>query len=203
MKPIFSTVLITFILCFSCTQNQKLGNRELNSELLQKIDAVHQQMMKQGNISEEEKEAIRSLAAMVAGKGIENPYDSSSANYLNSFGEVDIIPTYLGCENESKDEQLQCFINRITKFINAEFNMDVAKKLKLTGTQEIDVFVKIDKNGYPSALKVRDTFVELQAEAVRVLNKIPRMTPASKNGEKVDVVYPDRDIPHTIILEMN
>lgn len=204
MKSISYKILFLLVLgCISCLEKPQLDARKTNSDLLKKVDAVHRQMMKQGNISDEEKAAIRSLAALVSGNGIKDPSDPSSEYYAISFREVEQIPIYPGCENLDKDQQRQCFIDQLNQFITSEFNRDIFEKLGLSGSQQIDVFVFIDKQGYPSALKVRDTFIELQAEALRVLNKIPRMTPARENNEPVAVQYPDGDIPHQIRFEID
>lgn len=199
----YHTFIILALCSFSCLEKPKSESRKINSELLKKVDAVHQQMMKQGNISDEEREAIQGLAALVSGNGIKDPSDPSSEYYAISFGEVEQIPIYPGCENLDKDKQRQCFVDQLNQFINSEFNRGIFEKLDLSGSQQIDVFVFIDKQGYPSALKVRDTFIELQAEALRVLNKIPRMTPARENNKPVAVQYPDGDIPHQIRFEID
>lgn len=159
--------------------------------------------MQQGNISDEERAAIRGLAKLVEGEGIKSPTDPKSKYYAISFDETDQIPVYPGCENQPKEELQQCFSDQLNQFINTEFNRDVFKQLGLSGKQQIDVFVYIDKQGYPSALKVQDTFIEIQAESIRVLNKIPRMIPAMKGNKAVATVFPSVDTPYQVIFQLD
>ena len=188
-------LFIIISLCSSsCTKNTLNEDR---SPLLIKIDAVHRQMMKQGNISMKEEEAIRALAALLPKETIEDPRGNS--NFI-SYNEIEIKPIYSGCENLNIEEQHQCFLNKLDVFIKSEFNNEVIESLNLSGKQEIDIFIKIDKYGYPTAFKVRGTLVELQAESGRTLNKIPRFIPGLKDGQNIDVIFPDFDTPYTIVL---
>lgn len=198
MLFLYSACIMT--LSTACKQKAS-SSGHLNSELLQKIDAVHQQMQIQGNINEEERNAIKSLASLVSLDGLKSSQDTSNNNTF-LFNEVENVPIYPGCEDLNPEDTKQCFIDNVTQFITTEFDTNIAKNLKLSGVQEIEIFFKINEKGYVSNIKVRDTYLELQAEAVRVLNKIPRMIPASKNGTSVGVDYPDYEIPHTIIFEI-
>ena len=54
--------------------------------------------------------------------------------------------------------------------------------------KEVEAFFIIDKNGNRTGMKVRDAEVNIQAEILRVLRKIPIMKPAVHNGKSVSVL---------------
>ena len=57
------------------------------------------------------------------------------------------------------------------------------------GEYKIRALVKIDKTGKASVLKVDAPNTTLEKEVVRIINKLPNMTAATKNGEPVDVSF--------------
>lgn len=185
LRRLIHTIIVSLILLMiSCDQkNTSLKNSD--SELLQRITAVQQQMQQQGNISEKEKRAILSLVSLVSSDGMVDPLNKNSL----AFNEVEIAPVFPGCEEFTKEKSKQCFTERVTEFVNAEFDINIAKSLNLSGAQKIEVFFVINDKGILSNLKVRDTNLELQAEAVRVIRKIPHMIPASHHGNNVSVIY--------------
>ena len=161
------------------------GQNNTKSELIKKINAVQQQVMAQGNISELEEKAILSLCSILTkNDGLEN-YNSDDRMILK---DVEMAPIYYGCEDLSIKEIRKCFNNKISAFIKREFNPNVIKYLKLLKPKEVDAFFIIDEKGNRTGMKVRNSELTVQAEILRVLRKIPIMKPAFHDGKSVSVL---------------
>ena len=181
---IFSLILST--LCtVSYGQESQIAEKP-ESELINKINAVQQQIMVQGNMSEEEQLAISSLCSLVS------PVDGFDNKYITDgvilFKDVENAPTYNGCEGLSTEETKKCFNESISKFIKQVFNPSIANALDISEAQQVAAFFIIDENGNLSGMKIRDAEVTIQAEIGRVLRKIPKMKPATQDGINVPVL---------------
>lgn len=155
-----------------------------NGELIDKINAVDEQMMVQGNINDEERQAILGLASLVSNEeDFTNQKDLKGVVHLDT---VEFSPVYPGCEGLNKDETRQCFIDSIDTYVKKTFNPDV---IEVTEPHSIEVIFKIDEQGEIVNLKARDANVVVQAEALRVIKSLPNMKPATQNGKAVAVMY--------------
>lgn len=181
---IFSITLF-ILLTVSCRQEpQSSGKSE--SELIIKVKAVQQQMMKQGNMSEEEELALASLCGLISrSDGFDNNFSPDDAIL---FKDVENVPVYKGCEGLSEEGTKKCFKESILKFIKQEFNTSIAKALAISEPQQMAAFFIIDENGNISGMKIRDAELTIQAEIGRVLKKIPKMKPATQEGMNVSVL---------------
>ena len=163
------------------TTNQK--NTE--SELIMKINAVQQQVMAQGNITEDEEQAMLSLCSIMS-------RDDGLANYNPDnrmiLKDVEIAPVYNGCEELSEEEIKECFNNKVSTFIKREFNLSLSKDLNLSEPNQVEAFFIINENGNLTGMKVRNSEITIQAEILRVLRKMPVMKPAIHNGKSVAVL---------------
>jgi hypothetical protein len=179
-------ILTIFIvlLCFSCKEeSNSLKNTE--SDLMTKINAVQEQVMAQGNMTEAEEQALLSLCSIVSQDDGMAIYTSDDSVILN---DVEIPPVYNGCEELSIEETRECFTNKVSTFIKSEFNLSVSKDLSLSEPKQVDVFFIINESGNLTGMKVRNSEVTVQAEILRVLRKMPIMKPAVHNGESVSVL---------------
>jgi len=178
---LISLLIIAFL--FSCEHKSSSNTSE--SELIHKINAVQQQVMVQGNISEEEAQAMLSLCSIMSKSDGLGDYSPDNRMVLK---DVDIAPVYEGCEKLSAIETKACFNNKVKAFIKREFNLKVSKDLNLAEQKQVEAFFIIDENGNRTGMKVRDAEVNIQAEILRVLRKIPIMKPANNNGKSVSVL---------------
>ncbi|MGE5944629.1 MAG: energy transducer TonB [Flavobacteriales bacterium] len=106
------------------------------------------------------------------------------------FAVIDNVPAFPGCKNlASRDEKKDCTSKSITEHINKNFNTELATKLGLEGRQRIHVLFKIDTEGNIVNIVARAPHPALEAEAVRVINTLPKMQPGEHNGKKVIVPY--------------
>ena len=107
------------------------------------------------------------------------------------FNEVDVPPVLKSCVSISDvEEQKKCTSYGVSKFVNKNFNMQVAKDAGLTGEKHlIEVLFKINKQGNAENIKARGPHPDLEKEAMRVINLLPEFIPGKHKGEKVDVEY--------------
>ena len=177
MKKLILLLLLIPLLSF--------GQKNIESELIMKINAVQQQVMAQGNITEDEEQAMLSLCSIMS-------RDDGLANYNPDnrmiLKEVEIAPVYNGCEELSEEEIKECFNNKVSTFIKREFNLSLSKDLKLSEPNQVEVFFIINENGNLTGMKVRNSEITIQAEILRVLRKMPVMKPAIHNGKSVAVL---------------
>ena len=118
---------------------------------------------------------------------------SNSTNVENVIvpdGVIEKVPIYPGCEglpgNEAKKN---CMSEAITSFVEKKFNTTFGKGLGLTGKQRILVIFKIDKTGNVKDIRARAPHKSFEAEAIRVISLLPKMTPGLQFGETVIVPY--------------
>ena len=171
-------------LCISCNEeSNSLKNTE--SDLITKINAVQEQLMAQGNTTEDEEKALLSLCSIVSHDDGLETYTTENSIILK---DVEIVPIYNGCEELSIGETRECFNNKVSTFIKREFNVNLFEDLNLSEPKQVEAFFIINENGNITGMKVRDSEVTVQSEILRVLRKIPVMKPASQNGESVSVL---------------
>jgi len=180
---VVSTIFMV-LLFFSCKEESN-SEKNTESDLKMKINAVQEQVMAQGNITEEEEQALLSLCSIVS-------HDDGLATYTTDnsiiLKDVEIAPVYNGCEDLTIEETRECFNDKVSAFIKREFNMNVSKDLNLSEPKQVEVFFIINEKGNLTGMKVRDSEVTVQAEILRVLRKTPVMKPATQNGESVSVL---------------
>ena len=174
-----------FLLFASSCKEESNSLKNTESDLITKINAVQQQVMAQGNMTEKEEQALLSLCSIVS-------HDDGLATYTTDnsmlLKDVENTPVYNGCEELLIEETRECFNNKVSTFIMREFNLSVSKDLNLSEPKLVEAFFIINENGNLTGMKVRDSEVTVQAEILRVLRKMPVMKPATHNGESVSVL---------------
>ncbi|MBI9041944.1 energy transducer TonB [Lutibacter sp.] len=107
------------------------------------------------------------------------------------FDLVEITPITIDCNPNSEKEILKkCVKNSITSHVNKTFNAGLAYKLGLkSGLHKIDVSFIISINGEIVNITTEGNNKELNAEAIKVINRLPKMTPGMVNGKIVNVKY--------------
>ena len=79
--------------------------------------------------------------------------------------------------------------DKIAKFVQRNFNTDLAGDLGLSGRQRISVIFKIDRSGNISGVRARAPHPQLEDETIRVINLLPKMKPGMQLGKAVIVPY--------------
>ncbi|WP_010229635.1 energy transducer TonB [Gillisia marina] len=106
------------------------------------------------------------------------------------FIEIEDVPIFPGCEVFlENEERKKCMSEKITKFINKEFNSDLGNKLGLKGINRINVMFKIDETGNITDVQTRAAHPQLEIEARRVIEALPKMKPGKQRGNPVIVQY--------------
>ena len=106
-----------------------------------------------------------------------------------SFSTVNNVPIFPGCDKGNNAERRKCMSQKITKFVQKEFNVNIARNLGLYGRQRISVIFKINKKGNVVGVRARAPHPNLKKEAIRVVNMIPKMKPGMQLGKAVIVPY--------------
>lgn len=107
------------------------------------------------------------------------------------FSVIEQVPLIEGCETlVNLKEQKECFSNKINEHVMKNFNTELANNLDLEkGVKRIFVSFKIDVNGDVVNVKARAPHKDLEEEAIRVINLLPKMTPGTDKGKQVNVPY--------------
>ena len=149
---VVSTIFMV-LLFFSCKEESN-SEKNTESDLKMKINAVQEQVMAQGNMTEEEEQALLSLCSIVS-------HDDGLATYTTDnsiiLKDVEIAPVYNGCEDLTIEETRECFNDKVSAFIKREFNMNVSKDLNLSEPKQVEAFFIINEKGNLTGMKVRDS----------------------------------------------
>lgn len=107
------------------------------------------------------------------------------------FSKLDQSPMFEACQSiTGKSEQQKCFSDQVTRHIVTSFNTKLGKDLSLVkGVKRINVMFRIDKDGLVYDVKARAPHPDLETEAIRVINSLPKITPAMHEGKTVNVTY--------------
>ncbi len=139
-----------------------------------------------GNASAKKITSIKEKAALVGSLNLDN--ESILENV--PFTLVEEIPLFKGCTKVSIAEQGKCFKEEVIKHIRKNFRYpEDAYEDNIQGR----VFAQfiIDKDGSVTDLNIRGPYKGdlLEAEAKRIIKKLPQFTPGKHNGKPVKVKY--------------
>lgn len=103
---------------------------------------------------------------------------------------IDEVPTTEACEKlATNDEKRDCLSFTISDFVNKNFNTNLGKELGLKGRQRIMVIFMIEKDGQIGDVRAKSQHPGLEAEAIRVVKMLPKMSPGMHNGKPMAVPY--------------
>ena len=102
---------------------------------------------------------------------------------------IENVPIFPGCDKGNNTERRMCMSRKITKLVQKNFKVKLAAELGLLGMQRIRVIFKINKNGDVTNVRARAPHPKLKAEAIRVVNMLPKMKPGIHKGKAVVVPY--------------
>lgn len=200
----FKYLLLLPIICgmlvyTACSNDPKAEEQknvsQSDSEVMNKINELAEAIMKKGEMTPEEEKALK-LLTTEAQSG--DKVYTSVQEYLDEtkdendlavpFAAIDKVPAYPDCAGDN-EAMKKCFTERITAFVGENFNTKIGNDLNLSGRQRIAVQFKIDKTGNIVDVKARAPKPELEAEAIRIVQKLPQMQPGEQDGKKVSVIY--------------
>lgn len=103
---------------------------------------------------------------------------------------IDKVPVYPGCRGKNNESLKKCMSKKVQKYIQKNYNTSIFKSLGFkSGIQKIFVQFKINKEGKVVNIRVKGSIPEIEIEAIRVINSIPKMKPGIHEGKKVNVLY--------------
>ncbi len=106
------------------------------------------------------------------------------------FTLIEDVPVFPGCEGlGTNEEKRKCMSDKISRFVNKNFNTGIGEQLGLSGRNRVNVLFKIDENGNIIEAQSRATHPKLEEEAERVINLLPKMQPGKQRGKAVPVSY--------------
>lgn len=112
------------------------------------------------------------------------------------FAVIEDVPVFPGCESVPKNKKRECFQEQIQKHINKNFRYpEIAQEMGIQG--RVSVVFTIDKDGSITNIRTRGPDKNLEAEARRIIEKLPKMTPGKQRGRAVRVPF---SIPITFKL---
>jgi TonB family protein len=115
--------------------------------------------------------------------------DSNSDEIFN-FAVVDQKPIFPGCENFPTEKlRFVCFNKKIINHITQYFEYpELARQMGIQG--KVYVNFVIEKNGRVSSVTIaRGVDKLIDDEAIRIIRKLPRLSPAMNNGKAVRMQY--------------
>jgi len=106
------------------------------------------------------------------------------------FALVERVPVFPGCEDlSSNEERKECMSNKVQEFVVTNFDTSLGKKLGLSGINRVIAVFKISSEGNITDVRARAPHPDLEAEAKRVIEGLPKMTPGKNKGQNVGVSY--------------
>jgi len=103
---------------------------------------------------------------------------------------VDRAPIFPSCEAKTGVTLIKCTSAKINNFIGNNINHDNLKGKNLPqGKQKIKIYFTITKQGSIADVSVQNKYEILKNEVIRVVNNLPKMTPALYERAKVPVNY--------------
>lgn len=119
---------------------------------------------------------------------IEAPNDEPIAPV--PFTLIEDVPIYPGCEGlSSNEERRNCMSEKITRFVNKNFDKNLGSRLNLKGVNRVNIIFKIDALGNIVDVQSRAPHPKLKEEAERVIDALPQMQPGKQRGKPVPVSY--------------
>ncbi|QRM88333.1 blaR1 peptidase M56 family protein [Lacinutrix sp. WUR7] len=200
VKYVFLLPIIAGMLVYtSCSQEENAVNTDQDFD--QVVEKFRNQLQTENStLSKEERielaeYIIDELKANVEdnGKTSSGSITASSFNSSDevSFSEIENVPVFPGCEGEiDNKERKKCMALEISKFVNQNFNVNLANDLGLeAGKHRISVQFKVDEKGNVVEVKARAPHAKLEQEAIRIVSLLPKMKPGMHLGKAVTVPY--------------
>ncbi|MDC6367273.1 MULTISPECIES: energy transducer TonB [Flavobacteriaceae] len=111
------------------------------------------------------------------------------------FAVIEDVPVFPGCEKAGNKKQ--CFQEMMQKHIRKNFRYpEIAQEMGVQG--RVNVIFVIQKDGSIGNIRMRGPDKNLEAEAMRIIKKLPKMTPGKQRGRAVKVPF---SIPITFKLQ--
>lgn len=120
---------------------------------------------------------------------ISQPVDDEPEVEEVPFAVIEDKPMFDACKGLAKgDAQEKCFKENLDRHVSKNFRYpDMAAEMGIQG--RVTVMFKITKDGSVSIVGVRGPDKSLEAEARRIIEKLPKFIPGKQRGKPVAVTY--------------
>ena len=113
------------------------------------------------------------------------------------FAVIEDVPIFPGCEKVAKSERRNCFQEKMNTHIRKNFRYpEIAQEMGIQGRVYVNFIIA--KDGSISNIRMRGPDKNLEAEAQRIISKLPQMIPGKQRGRPVRVPF---SIPITFRLQ--
>ena len=111
------------------------------------------------------------------------------------FAVIEDVPVFPGCEGAS--DKKACLQEQMQKHIRKHFSYpEIAQEMGVQG--RVNVMFVIQRDGSIGGIRMRGPDKNLEAEALRIIELLPKMTPGKQRGRAVKVPF---SIPITFRLQ--
>jgi hypothetical protein len=204
---LFFAIAIISLIAVSCKETKKEESSEDSIEVTdesgESTEVVAEEEVTEPINVEETEENVESTGVAVENTEVEKEVEAKAVEVTSKEVEkmvaeegviieklADTPVIYPGCEAGSADEIRACSIKKFKNFVGSNFDKDLSSGLDLDkGEHKIRALLKIDKSGKVTVRKIVASRVELENEIIRIIGKLPNMTPATKGGSPVDVSF--------------
>lgn len=126
---------------------------------------------------------------------IEIEVDEIDEDISVPFAVIEDVPIFPGCEGAS--DKKACFQEQMQKHIRKHFRYpEIAQEMGVQG--RVNVMFVIQRDGSIGGIRMRGPDKNLEAEALRIIELLPDMTPGKQRGRAVKVPF---SIPITFRLQ--
>ena len=216
LKYVLLLPLVLGMLVYTSCENKTEKNEELSeTESLEvKLAVLNEEIQTKESLTANEATEIAKMAETMVTKinespkkvngwtvqvGLNSDLKKANKDSINAvpFATIDEVPVFPGCEDAV--DKRQCFNEKMVKHIKKHFRYpEEAQEKGIQG--RVSVLFTIGTNGEISSVKKRGPSEILENEAVRIIERLPKMTPGKHQGEAVKVPYA---IPITFRLQGN
>ncbi|MBE9576089.1 energy transducer TonB [Flavobacterium proteolyticum] len=118
--------------------------------------------------------------------------DGKEASEL-SFAIIEEVPLFPGCEDVERNKRLNCFQAKMNEHIQNNFKYPREARIRNIQGKVVVMFI-INKEGIIENIVAKGpencgNCEILEKEAIRIMSKLPQMTPGKQKGKAVKVKY--------------
>ncbi|GIJ94862.1 protein TonB [Capnocytophaga stomatis] len=104
------------------------------------------------------------------------------------FTIIEDKPMFESCKDVPKDKQFDCFKQNLDKHVQKNFSYpQAAAEMGIQG--RVNVHFRINKDGSITIIGVRGPDKMLEAEARRIIEKLPKLIPGKQRGKPTSVTF--------------
>ncbi|UOB18981.1 energy transducer TonB [Abyssalbus ytuae] len=113
------------------------------------------------------------------------------------FAVIEDKPMFPECQSRPKSQQFQCFKENLDKHVRKTFRYpEIAQEMNIQG--RVYVNFRINKDGTITIINTRAPDKSLDAEARRIINKLPKLIPGKQRGRPTSVTF-----AYPIVFKLN